>query len=98
MLMYADVCSELSGRGNIMSKVEELGMLGQQGGLLSSGAPTDRCDSSRMLTHAHACSRMLTYSHVCYVCSRILTYAHVCSRMLTYADTCAHMLTHPLAC
>jgi len=28
--------SELSGRGNIMSKVEELGMLGQQGGALQS--------------------------------------------------------------
>jgi len=30
--------SELSGRGNIMSKVEELGMLGQKGGALSGGA------------------------------------------------------------
>ncbi|EKX44339.1 hypothetical protein GUITHDRAFT_72331, partial [Guillardia theta CCMP2712] len=29
--------SELSGRGNIMSKVEEFGMLGQQGGALKSG-------------------------------------------------------------
>ena len=29
--------SELAGRGNIMSKVEELGMLGQKGGALSGG-------------------------------------------------------------
>eukprot|EP00960_Hanusia_phi_P015945 470358-Hanusia_phi.AAC.1 len=29
--------SELSGRGNIMSKVEEFGMLGQQGGALKTG-------------------------------------------------------------
>ncbi len=29
--------SELAGRGNIMSKVEELGMLGQKGGALNGG-------------------------------------------------------------
>ena len=36
--------SELSGRGNIMSKVEELGMLGQKAGPLTRSAGDDRGD------------------------------------------------------